>query len=201
MFAKKILPELNQALEENNINSPISIQKDVFSKIKSGVDLVWSVENGMGKTTLLAISVINQIKQALNDVPRAIIISSDIENAFSTTELCKKLARHTNIRIFCAHAKGVMDDLEVEIYNGSDIVIGTPAKIGEFYSTNVLNLTALKMLIFDDIDKINKQSDSSQLGRISTAVENAQKLIFTEKIDIKTERLIETHFKSPWIFD
>lgn len=201
MFAKKIVPELNKALEENNILSPISKQKEVFSKIKSGVDLLWIGETGIGKTTAMTIGIINQIKEAINDVPRALIIEPNADAAFATTDLLKRYSKYTNIRIFCAHSKGIMDDIEVEIYNGSDIVVGTPSKIGEFYSTNVLNVTALKILAFNNISQANKISENSQLERISMALDNTQKIMFDSKLDMKTENLIGNYFKSPYFFE
>jgi len=196
MFAKKILEPLAIALEEIQIEKPKQIQKKCFSKVKSGSDLICQAEEGNGKSTVIAISIIQQLKKALNDVPRALVTVPDAESAHLMKEIFDKLAKHTNLRIFDAHEEVNTTDLYHDIYAGSDVVIGTACRFGELYTKNVLNLAGLKIFAIDDANLIHRQDDLSQILRITETSEKIQILLFMSKNSSYFERFAEQYVKT-----
>ena len=79
MQLKKINPNLHKALIEKDLISPTDVQESCFRPIKSGIDLVIQSEVGSGKTTLVALSVIQKLEDAVLIAPRAVVIVADKE--------------------------------------------------------------------------------------------------------------------------
>jgi len=187
MFAKKIYEPLNKALEEQNIDSPIFLQKRCFSIIKSGADMLCHSDSNTGKTTVLAIGLIQKLQKAVGDVPRAIVFVPETTDAALCKTVLDKCATHTDLRIFDAHAPRRKDDLNTDIYMGSDIVIGTAQRMAELYNSNVINLSDLKMFAIDDADKITRLDANAHLERLAESGTKAQFLLFGETC---TERML-----------
>lgn len=196
MFARKIHPPLAEALEKNGIEKPFPIQKLSFSKAKSGGDLICSAPATKGKSTVLAICLIHLLKQAENDVPRAIVTVPDANAAHNIKAIFDKLAKNTDLRIFDAHLEVNTDELYHDIYAGSDIVIATPARFAELYTKNILNLSGLKIFALDDADMISKLNDLNQINRITESSDRLQLMIFMNKKTSHVERYIEKYAKT-----
>lgn len=196
MFARKIFEPLAKALAENGIDAPIGIQKLCFSKIKGGADIHCVSEAGSGKSAVIAISIIQQLKTAVDDVPRALVTVPDAEAAHAMKAVFDMMARYTDLRVFDAHEEVNTTDLYHDIYAGSDVVIGTASRFGELYTKNVINLTGLKIFAIDDADHINRQDELSQIFRISETSERIQVLLFSNKNSSYFEGYIEQYVKT-----
>ena len=62
MNLKKINPNLQKALIENGLTEPNEMQQETFSTIKSGADAVIQSLGGSGKSTTIAINVIQRLE-------------------------------------------------------------------------------------------------------------------------------------------
>lgn len=196
MFARKIYEPLAKALAENGIDSPLGIQKLCFSKIKGGADIHCVSGAGSGKSAIIAISIVQQLKSAVDDVPRALVTVPDAESAHAMKTVFDVMAHHTDLRVFDAHEEVNTTDLYHDIYAGSDVVIGTASRFGELYTKNIINLAGLRMFAIDDADMIIRQDELSQIFRISETSDRLQVLLFANKNSSYFERYIEQYVKT-----
>ncbi len=190
------MPELVLGIKDAGYDKePKAIQSLSIPKIKSGTDLFIIAPEGAGKTSALVIGIIQQLKSAHEDVPRAVIITASKEKAFETESLFELLGKHTNLRTFCAFDQGILQFQKDTIYAGVDVVIGTPRRLMELMNVSGLPLMAVKILAFDDTDMISLNNYGKHIYRIADAVDNAQFLIaangWNDNFDRISERIMK----------
>ncbi|MFA8434819.1 MAG: DEAD/DEAH box helicase [Marinifilaceae bacterium] len=191
MFVKKLDKHLSQALLEAGFEKPTKLQKKTIARIKSGADVLCVGPQTSGRTTAIVISVIQNLKKAVADVPRALIIVPDQEKGEAMLEQFNLLGENTDLRVFVANEKGKIDDLRDRIYFGSDVVIGSSKRLNELYSFSGLNLTDLKMLVIDDAEQVIRLGGVTQVDRLAETVTKAQRVVYTQKMTEGIERFAE----------
>ena len=164
MQLKKINPNLQKALIENDFIEANELQQETFSTIKSGVDAVIQSPNGSGKTTTILLNVIQRMEKPVGESTRALVLVQDKEKVLEAVEQFKKLNHYTNLRVFGVHEKGDMDYDKNQISLGIDVLIGTPIRINEMFSSAGFNMTTIKMFVVDDVEEIVGEESLTHFG-------------------------------------
>lgn len=196
MKLKKILPQLASAITEAGFDTnPKEIQTLCLPKIKSGADLFCLAPEKEGKSTTIVMGVIQQLKEAFEEAPRAIIITSTKEKAFEMEEQFKLLGKYTDLRTFVAFEPGILQYQKDEIYDGLDVLICTPRRLMELININGVPLTKVKMLVVDNAETVLNSSYHSIIYRIVEGLKNPQLLFFAtqwhKNFDIVDERIMK----------
>ena len=197
MFLKKLNENLNISIENSGLEKANALQKKAIGKVKSGADVICIGKEKSGKTTAIVISVIQILKQAVDDVPRAIIIVPDREKADAMSEVFDTLGRHTNLRVFPINSKENIEKLRDRVYAGSDVIIGTAKLIVKLYSNNGINFNGLKMFIIDDGEASIKPELTSQIDRLSDIIPKSQRIIFASENKDGISRFAERYMNIP----
>ncbi len=192
MFHKKLKKHINQALEAKGIESPIALQKKTISAIKSGLDTIILSDRKSGKTTAMAISLIQMLNYAQNDVPRAMIIVPDKDRADKLEELFNELGSGTDLRVNCVYPGPGLEKVRDKVYFGTDIVVGTLKRLNELYSNSGLNLNDLSIFIIDDGQECMKAEMMAGIDRLVDIRPNTQRIILTERINDTIQRFADT---------
>jgi ATP-dependent RNA helicase RhlE len=201
MKLKKINEALQLALIENGLVEANTMQQETFSTLKSGADAIIIGEKGSGKTVTIVLNVIHQLKCEWEESPRALIIVEDKAKVLAMEDLFEKLGKYTNLRVFGVHDKGDMEYDKNYVSTGIDVLIGTPNKLSDMFTTAGYNINKLKMFILDDADPILKLRHETKIMRISNSIAKTQRLIFTEKLTERIEILAEKMLLEPFVFD
>ena len=194
MQLKKINPNLQQALIENDLIEANEMQQDTFSIIKSGADAVIQSPGGTGKSTTIALNVIQRMEKAIGESSRALVFVEDKDKVLEMVELFKKLSNYTNIRIIGAHDKGDIDFDKNQISLGMDVIIGTTTKINAMFASAGFNMNTIKMFIVDDADVLFRNRLDATIMRLSASVEKTQRIFFcselTERVEVMAEKIM-----------
>ena len=201
MNLKKINENLKTALVENNLKDANSLQKDTFSTIKSGSDCLIISGAGSGKSTTIVLNVIQQLQAEGEESPRALIIVADKAKVLEMESLFEKFGNYTNLRVYGIHDKGDTEFDKNYISTGIDVLIGTPNKLSEMFSTAGYNINRLKMFILDDADAILKLRHETKIMRISNSITKTQRIVFAEIFSERVEVLTDKMLIEPSIFD
>jgi superfamily II DNA/RNA helicase len=201
MQLKKINLKLQLALQECGLTAANELQKETFSTIKSGSDCLIIAPNGSGKTTTIVLNVIQQLEMAGEESPRALIIVEDKTKVLEMIEIFEKLGNHTNLRVFGTHDKGDTDFDKNYISTGIDVLIGTPNKLSEMFSTAGYNVNRLKMFVIDDANAILKLRHETKIMRISNSISKTQRIVFTDVLTERVDLLVEKMLVEPIEFD
>ena len=201
MQLKKINPNLQKALIENDLIEANELQQETFSTIKSGVDAVIQASNGSGKTTTILMNVIQKMEKPVGESTRALILVQDKEKVLEAVEMFKKLNRYNNLRVFGVHEKGDIDYDKNQISLGMDVLIGTPIRINEMFSSAGFNMTTIKMFVVDDVEEMLRKREDSIIQRLSMSAEKTQRLFFCSQITERVEVLADRIMIEPLFFE
>jgi ATP-dependent RNA helicase RhlE len=201
MKLKKINEGLKESLIENGLIEPNGMQVDTFSTLKSGGDCIIIAPPGSGKTTTIVINVIQQLVKEGEQSPRALIIVENKEKVLAMLALFEKFGKHTDLTVYGVHEKGDMEYDKNYISGGIDVLVGTPAKLNDMFSTAGFNVNRLKMFIIDDADAVLKLRHETKIMRISNSIARTQRVIFSETLSDRIDSLAEKMMEEPFLFE
>jgi superfamily II DNA/RNA helicase len=201
MKLKKINQGLQEALIDSGLTEANELQKETFSTIKSGADAIIASSDGSGKSTTIVINVIQQLVCEGEESPRALIFVEDKAKVLEMEALFEKFGKFTNLRVYGVHEKGDMEYDKNYISAGIDVLIGTPAKLSDMFTTAGYNVNRLRMFILDDADPILRLRHETKIMRISNSIAKTQRIIFTDKITERIEILADKMLLEPFVFD
>ena len=199
------LKKLNEGLKESLINNGLTeanvLQQDTFSTIKSGADCLILAPVGSGKTTTIVINVIQQLVKEGEQSPRALIVVQDKDKVLEMIAMFEKYGKHTDLTVFGVHEKGDMEYDKNFISGGIGVLVGTPGKLSEMFTTAGYNVNRLKMFIVDDADPILKLRHETRIMRISNSIVKTQRIIFANDLTERVESLADKMLDEPFEFD
>lgn len=180
-------------LDAGYIN-PTPVQAKTISRMVGGQSMMVLAPQGSGKTTAFLFALLMRLKGPVDGAPRALILVSSKEKANALTQAFAWLGKSTKLRA-SALVGGLAGEQFMEaIEDGhADIVIGTPDKISALYVKSLLNLRSLVMMVVDDAETLVKQNQQAAVYNLAEGLTKCQRLLFTNEIDHKLDRLIE-HF-------
>lgn len=201
MKLKKINEALQNALIEKGLTEANELQQETFSTIKSGADCLIVAPKGSGKSTTIVLNVIQQLAGKQEESPRALIIVEDKAKVLEMEALFEEYGKYDPLEVYGVHDKGDMDYDKNYISTGIDVLIGTPNKLSDMFSTAGYNVNRLKMFILDDADPILKLRHDTKIMRISNSIAKTQRLIFTEQYTERVAILADKMLLEPYEFD
>ena len=201
MKLKKINEKLQEALIENGLTEANVLQKETFSTLKSGADCIIIADKGTGKTTTIVLNVIQQLARETEESPRALIIVEDKAKVLEMEELFEKYGKYTDLQVYGVHDKGDMEYDKNYISTGVDVLIGTPNKLSEMFTTAGFNVNRLKIFILDDADPILKLRHETKIMRISNSINKTQRVIFSDVLTDRIEILADKMLLEPILFE
>ena len=201
MKLKKINENLQEALIENGLTDANVMQKETFSTLKSGSDCIIIAPKGSGKSTTIVLNVIQRLAGSNEESPRALIIVEDKAKVLEMESFFEKYGKNSDLEVYGVHDKGDMEYDKNYISSGIDVLIGTPNKLSEMFTTAGFNVNRLKMFVLDDADPILKLRHETKIMRISNSINKTQRIIFSEQFTERIEILAEKMLVEPFEFD
>ena len=201
MKLKKINEALQNALIEKGLTEANELQQETFSTIKSGADCLIVAPKGSGKTTTIVLNVIQQLAGKQEESPRALIIVEDKAKVLEMEALFEEYGKYDPLEVYGVHDKGDTDYDKNYISTGIDVLIGTPNKLNDMFSTAGYNVNRLKLFILDDADPILKLRHETKIMRISNSIAKTQRIIFTEQYTERVAILADKMLLEPFEFD
>lgn len=197
MFLKKINSNLNLSLSESSLTKANILQKETFSLIKSGADLVISSPDESGKSTTIVLNVIQRLVEPFEHSPRALIIVENRERVMEMVEIFEAFNKYNDLRVSYTYEQTNLDDDKNKISIGIDVLIGTPKRLGEMFSGAGFDINRLKMFVIDDTDYILKSRHEQIITRLSDAIEKTQRIFMSTTITDKIEVLADKLMSNP----
>ena len=201
MQLKKINPKLQQALIECGLTEANEIQQETFSTLKSGADAVIQSPNGSGKSTTIVLNVIQRLEKPVGESTRALVIVENKEKVIEMVELFQKIGNYIDLRVIGVHEKGDIDYDKNQISLGMDVLVGTPTKINDMFSSAGFNMNTIKMFVIDDAEVMFRNRMDAIILRLSLSVEKTQRVFFCSTITERVEVLADKIMIEPVFFE
>lgn len=190
-------PLLN-ALNDLGYFYPTPIQRDAFSIIMSGKDVVGVAQTGTGKTFAFLLPIIRQHKFTKDKAPRTLIVVPTRELVVQMVGEIEKLTTYINIRVGGVYGGTNMNTQKNIVLDGLDILVATPGRLLDLAYTGALKLRSIKKLIIDEVDEMLNLGFRPQLKNILDVLpERRQNLLFSATLSEEVNQLVIDFFASP----
>ncbi|MCE5211028.1 MAG: DEAD/DEAH box helicase [Deltaproteobacteria bacterium] len=157
-----VLPEISveqlsdvmrDACDRAGWKSLVPVQAKSIPYFLAGRDMMVQSRTGSGKTGAYILPIIEKIN-AQQNFAQALVLVPTRELALQVSREAEMLTNGTNIKIAVVYG-GVGYNAQLEAFRGgAQIVVGTPGRILDHLLKNTLSLDHLKILIFDEADRM-----------------------------------------------
>lgn len=146
-------PELKTACARAGWPSLVPVQARTIPYLLAGRDVMIQSRTGSGKTGAYLLPIIQKINLAKN-VAQALVLVPTRELALQVYRDSQVLAEGTGLKTAVVYG-GVGYGPQLEAFrSGAQLVVGTPGRILDHLLKNTLTLDHLRMLIFDEADRM-----------------------------------------------
>lgn len=171
--------DLLRGIYSYGFEKPSKIQEKVIIPIIRGKNIIAQSQSGTGKTGAFGISILERIDTLLNNssnnssinspsnnAPEALILAPTRELVDQIVKVIGELGAYLNVRVEKFIGGIPLKEDIVKLTNGVDIIVGTPGRVEDLLSKNLINLDNLKIFILDEVDEMFSQGFIEQVNKI-----------------------------------
>jgi len=197
----KLNKQLIRSVADAGYESPTTLQQKIMARMIGGQDFVAIAPEGGGKTTAYVLAVLNRFNHQPDGVPKVLILTPNQEGVEAIIDRFDTLNRNRTIQIVGLYAMPGIESQMDALADGADIVVATPDRARAIYLKLGLNLNKIEVYIVDDADLIVKQGLQLPTNELANSITKAQRLVFTQVMHAKLEKLIEPFMPEPVIIE
>ena len=199
----KLIAPILKAVDKEGYTIPTPIQRKAIPIILEGRDLIGCAQTGTGKTAAFAmplLQILHQDKVANKDVRkiRALILTPTRELALQIGDSIRAYGKFTGLKASVIYG-GVSQSPQTSALNsGVDIVVATPGRLLDLINQQYISLSALKVFILDEADRMLDMGFSHDVKKIMALLPaNRQTLLFSATMPEEIVTLSKSILKNP----
>ena len=193
---------LRNALNDLEIYHPTPIQRESFSTIMAGRDVIGIAQTGTGKTFAYLLPTLRLMKFAKHGDPRLLIVVPTRELVLQVEKEIRSLTTYMTLRVAGVYGGTNIKTHKKMVAEGLDIIVGTPGRLLDLALTRVLRLKAVRRLVIDEVDEMLKLGFRTQLNNLLDLLpERRQHLLFSATMTNEVEKIIADFFNNPVKFE
>lgn len=186
------LPKLNklliQGIQESGITELKPLQEKLLTRINGGSSFYLLGEDGVGKRTGVIISVLQRLNYSQPDTPRVIILMSTSDDAKDLYNRIVVLAKYMDLQIHLVTEDGIMDEQNMAIYAGADLIVATPVRLTKLYFQCGINVNKVNLLILDKANQLVENRQLVELDRFTDSLPKFQSIVIEKEINPKLKK-------------
>jgi superfamily II DNA/RNA helicase len=186
--------ELAEIMPDFGLTELNPFQVYILEAFKSGKNLLIEGPEGTGKSTAIMVAALQKITEASEGSPRAIIVCSTDQKAKDLKEKFASYGRYFDLTVDLITEKGKMLHQRNDLFDGTEIIVGTPKRLYELYLQNGYNVSKMKLFVLDDAIELFKGGFKMQIGRLADSLPKCQHLLFSTTFnDYRIEEYLEEY--------
>ena len=194
----KLTTPLSNALQDLGFIEPTPIQKEAFSVICSGKDVVGIAQTGTGKTLAYSLPLVRNLTYSTQENPRILILVPTRELVVQVVDSLNKLNVYTNNRVLGVYGGTNINTQKRQIAEGIDILVATPGRLYDLALSRVLQLKSIQKVVIDEVDVMLDLGFRHQLINIFDLLpERRQNIMFSATMTTDVDALITDFFIDP----
>ncbi|KAI9310864.1 ATP-dependent RNA helicase DHH1 [Dichotomocladium elegans] len=145
--------ELLMGIFEAGFERPSPIQEEAIPIALTGRDILARAKNGTGKTAAFVIPTLEKINNKKPKI-QALILVPTRELALQTSQVCKTLGKHLDIKVMVSTGGTTLKDDIMRLEEGVHIVVATPGRILDLGSRSIADFSEAHTFVMDEADKL-----------------------------------------------
>ena len=198
--------ELLQAVDDMGFDACTPIQAASLPIALTGKDVAGMAQTGTGKTAAFLLAMFNKLlatpeksdRQA--NQPRGFIMAPTRELVLQIHKDAMALSKYTNLKINLAYGGTGYEAQREAIEKGTDILIGTPGRVIDYFKQKVFNLRMVEVMVLDEADRmfdLGFIKDIRFLMRRLPDPEKRQSMLFSATLSHRVMELAYEHMNKP----
>jgi len=189
---------LQKALDDMGFITPTPIQERAMPVILSGRDMMGIAQTGTGKTFAYLLPILKHWKFAKIHVPRVVIIVPTRELVVQVAEEVEKLTKYMSVRTVGIYGGVNINTQKTRVYEGVDILVGTPGRMMDLALDNVLRFDEVQKLVIDEFDEILNLGFRTQITAIFSMMKaKRQNILFSATMTEDVDDMLNDYFDFP----
>lgn len=195
----KIKNQLLNAIVDLGFEKPTPIQEESYSPILGGFDYVGIAQTGTGKTIAYLLPLLQDLKFMERPQPRVVILVPTRELVIQIVEQIEKLTPYITVKVVGVY--GGSNNIKTQkraLFQGADIVVGTPRRVYDLALCQSLQLKQIKKLVIDEVDIMLDFGYKTQLKNIFDHLPNKrQNILFSATMTAYVDELMNEFLVNP----
>jgi superfamily II DNA/RNA helicase len=123
------------------------------------------------------------VPEAAEGSPRAIILVANDDDAKAYHEAMAKAVKALDLTVDLVFEKGSKLKQRNDLFDGTEIIIGTTRRVCELYFQNGFNIGKLKLFVILQIDEQIRAGSKGYISRLAESLPKCRQLVFSRVED------------------
>jgi len=189
-------PALQKQLSDANFITPTPVQAAAIPPALEGRDILATAQTGTGKTLSFLIPLIERLPANAKGTT-ALILLPTRELAMQVLEAWRQLTRsHGTAVLVCG---GLAEGPQIAaIRRGPRLIVATPGRLEDYLSRRLVNLSGVKMLVLDEVDRMLDMGFKPAIKRIAELLpRDRQTLCYSATLSSEIRDVARDYLKDP----
>lgn len=189
-------PALQQQLANANFVTPTPVQAGAIPPALEGRDVLATAQTGTGKTLSFLIPLIERMPKNAKG-PQALVLLPTRELAMQVLEHWRNLTRsQSTAALVCG---GLAEGPQIEtIRRGARLIVATPGRLEDYLERKLVNLSSIKMLVLDEVDRMLDMGFQPSIRRIAGLLPaERQTLCYSATLSPEIREIARNYLKDP----
>lgn len=198
-FEQFNLPKsLQKAIDDLGFKTPTPIQEKSFSVIMSGRDMMGIAQTGTGKTFAYLLPLLKSYKFSPTHNPKIVVLVPTRELVVQVVDELEKLTKYMSVRCLGIYGGVNINTQKKNIYEGLDILVGTPGRVMDLALDSVLLFNDCQKLVIDEFDEMLNLGFRVQLTSILAMMKTKrQNILFSATMTDEVDAILNDYFDFP----
>ena len=186
---------LKQQLANAKFVTPTPVQAGAIPPALEGQDVLATAQTGTGKTLSFLIPLIEKMQPGKG--PAALVLLPTRELAIQVVEAYKQITR--NYKAAAVVVGGMAEGPQLQaIRNGARLIVATPGRLEDYLDRRLVNLSGVKMLVLDEVDRMLDMGFKPAIKRIVAALPaDRQTLCYSATLSPAIREVVRDYVKNP----
>ena len=197
-------PELLKGIEQAGFEFLTPIQAAVLPWLLEQQDVAGQAQTGTGKTAAFLIAMFNRLQsvqaEPSNSGPRALILAPTRELAIQIFKDAEVIGAHLGYRLMLAYGGTGYDSQRRELSQGTEVLIGTPGRIIDYYKQGIFKLDRIEVMILDEADRMFDLGFIKDIRYLLRRMPDPSKrlnMLFSATLTLRVTELAYEHMNNP----
>ena len=197
-----ISASLKQQLANAKFITPTPVQAGAIPPALEGQDILATAQTGTGKTLSFLIPLIEKMPSGTRAEVKTrgafgLVLLPTRELAMQVLEHYRKLTGNQGSAALVVGGMAEGPQLQ-QIRRGAQLIVATPGRLEDFLSRRLVNLSGVKMLVLDEVDRMLDMGFKPAIKRIVAALPaERQTLCYSATLSPQIKEVVRDYVKNP----
>ena len=189
-------PALQQQIASANFITPTPVQAGAIPPALEGRDVIATAQTGTGKTLSFLIPLIERMPQGVKGAS-ALVLLPTRELAMQVLDHYRHLTQSKGTAALVCGGLAEGPQLDA-IRRGARLIVATPGRLEDYLDRKLVNLSGIKMLVLDEVDRMLDMGFKPAIRRIAAALPaGRQTLCYSATLSAEIRDVARDYLKDP----